>query len=260
MSRNSFILDRMRLDGKVALVTGGARGIGAGFCHALGEAGAKVAVVDCDEQSAVMLSEVLSQKGIISIPVIVDVTVQDDVVRMIKSIVSEWGELNIAVNNAGIGRNTPAEDIDEAEWNDIFRTNLYSVLLCAQQEAKVMFPNGYGKIINTASMSSVIIPHPQKQATYNTSKAGVVQLTKSLACEWADRGIRVNAISPGIVQTPMIETKELKPLVADWLSQIPLGRLAQISDLQGAIVYLASSLSDYMTGHNLIIDGGQTLW
>jgi NAD(P)-dependent dehydrogenase (short-subunit alcohol dehydrogenase family) len=123
-----------------------------------------------------------------------------------------------------------------------------------------MLAAGYGKIINTASMSSVIVPHPQKQAAYNTAKAGVVQLTKSLACEWAPRGVRVNAISPGLVRTALLEQPALQPLVAQWIPQIPAEKLAEVTDLQGAIVYLAGSCSDYMTGHNLVIDGGMTLW
>jgi NAD(P)-dependent dehydrogenase (short-subunit alcohol dehydrogenase family) len=139
--------------------------------------------------------------------------------------------------------------------------NLRAVFLGCQVAAKVMLPRGYGKIINTASMASLIVPHPQKQAAYNASKAGVVQLTKSVAAEWADRGVRVNAITPGVVRTALIEeSDELRPLMEEWLTQIPMGRLAEVTDLQGAVVYLASEASDYMTGHNLVIDGGHTLW
>lgn len=105
------------------------------------------------------------------------------------------------------------------------------------------------------------MPHPQKQATYNTSKAGVVHLTRSVAAEWADRGVRVNCITPGIVRTALIEKSEdLRPLVDEWLTQIPAGKLAEVTDLQAAVVYLASEVSDYVTGHNLVIEGGQTLW
>jgi NAD(P)-dependent dehydrogenase (short-subunit alcohol dehydrogenase family) len=123
-----------------------------------------------------------------------------------------------------------------------------------------MLRAGYGKIINTASMASLLVPHPQKQAAYNVSKAGVAHLTRSLAAEWASRGVRVNAISPGLVRTALLEQPALRPLVEQWMPQIPAGCLAEVTDLQGAVVYLASGSSDYMTGHNLVIDGGQTLW
>lgn len=124
-----------------------------------------------------------------------------------------------------------------------------------------MLEAGYGKIINTASMSSIIVPHPQKQAAYNTSKGGVVNLTRSLAAEWADRGVRVNCISPGILRTRLImESPALAPLVDGWIRDIPMGRLCELDDLTGAAIYLASEVSDYMTGHNLVIEGGTTLW
>lgn len=254
------LLDRMRLDGKTALVTGGGQGIGEGFCHALGEAGAKIAVIDCIENRAARVAGELKDKNIEAISITADITDVKEVEEMIDKIMQKWGRLDVAVNNAGIGKNTAAELTSEQEWNDILKVNLSGVFLCCQKEAQIMFKAGYGKIINTASMSSLIVPHPQKQAAYNTSKAAVVQLTKSLACEWADRGIRVNCISPGIIQTAMIETPELKPLASEWLKQIPAKKFAKVSDLQGAVVFLASEVSDYITGHNLVIDGGQTLW
>lgn len=110
-------------------------------------------------------------------------------------------------------------------------------------------------------MAALIVPHPQKQAAYNASKAGVVQLTRTLAAEWADRGVRVNCISPGIIRTALIDgNPALRPLVERWVADIPLGRLGEVTDLQAGLVYLACEASDYMTGHNLVIEGGQTLW
>ena len=152
-------------------------------------------------------------------------------------------------------------DLTEADWDFNMDINAKGIFLCCQAEGRVMLQAGYGKIINTASMSSIIVPHPQKQAAYNTSKAGVVNLTRSLAAEWADRGGRVNCISPGILRTKLImESPALAPLVEGWIRDIPMGRLCELDDLTGAAVYLASEVSDYMTGHNLIIEGGQTLW
>lgn len=259
-STTRSIMDRLRLDGRVALVTGGGQGIGRAFCHALGEAGAHVLVVDVEGGRAKTVMKELAAKNIQALDCVADVTVPEDVHRMVSQAVKKWGKLDIAVNNAGINFNSAAEETSLQEWDKTFAVNLRGLLLCCQAEARVMLPAGYGKIINTASMSSIIVPHPQKQAAYNTAKAGVVQLTRSLATEWAPRRVRVNAISPGLVRTALLEQPALQPLVAQWMPQIPAGVLAEVTDLQGAIVYLASSASDYMTGHNLVIDGGMTVW
>ncbi|XP_071350627.1 uncharacterized protein [Trachinotus anak] len=254
------ILDRMRLDGKVAYVTGAGQGIGRAFAHALGEAGAKVAVVDLDKVKAEAVAKELLLKGINAVSIAADISKSDDVQRMIDNIVSKWGAIHIACNNAGVNMNSASEDTSLEEWDQTFNVNLRGTFMCCQAAGRVMLKQGYGKIINTASMASLIVPHPQKQLSYNTSKAGVVKLTQTLGTEWIDRGVRVNCISPGIVDTPLIHSESLRPLVQRWLSDIPAGRLAQVTDLQAAVVYLASDASDYMTGHNLVIEGGQSLW
>jgi NAD(P)-dependent dehydrogenase (short-subunit alcohol dehydrogenase family) len=146
----------------------------------------------------------------------------------------------------------------------MMNTNLKGVFLCAQAEAQVMLATGYGKIINTASMSGSIVNKPQDQMAYNTSKAGVLHMTRSLATEWAPRGVRVNSISPGYTRTRMVadllETPLGKEVLPQWLALTPAGRLAEVTDLQGAVVYLASEASDFMTGSDLIIDGGYCAW
>lgn len=255
------VLDRFRLDGRVATVTGGGQGIGRGFALALAQAGAAVAVVDLDGERAKSVVEEIADAGGSAVAVTANVRNDDEIEHFVATTVETFGQLDIAVNNAGVNRNSAAEETTLEDWDLHLDLNLRAVFRCCQLQARHMLPRGYGKIINTASMSSLLVPHPQKQAPYNVSKGGVVALTRSLAAEWADRGVRVNCISPGIVRTALIEESEtLRPLVDRWVNDIPAGRLAEVSDLQGAVVFMASSTSDYMTGHNLVVEGGQSLW
>jgi NAD(P)-dependent dehydrogenase (short-subunit alcohol dehydrogenase family) len=260
----SPILDRFRLDGKTALVTGGGQGIGKAFAQALGEAGAKLAVVDIDEKLAASAAEELRGGGIEAMAVPADVTKPDAVAAAVDGIVKQWGGLTIGVNNAGMGLWRDAESMDIDEWKKLVDLNLTSVYICAQAEARVMLEAGYGKIINTASMSAHISNAPQNQSAYNSSKAGVLHLTRSLAAEWADRGVRVNSISPGYTETALVKnllaTPEGQSMLPKWLERIPMGRMASPEDLQGAVVYLAAAASDYMTGADLLIDGGYCAW
>jgi len=255
------IIERMRLDGRSALVTGAGQGIGRAFAHALGEAGAAIAVVDREGERAQRVADELGEKAVEAIAIAADVTDRPSVDAMVEETVARFGGLQIAVNNAGVNRNSAAEDTAIEEWDEMFALNTRAVFQCCQAEARIMLPEGYGKIVNTASMASLIVPHPQKQAAYNASKAAVAQLTRTLGAEWADRGVRVNCMSPGIIRTALIEQSEgLRPLVDEWLTHIPMGRLGDVTDLQAGIVYLCGEGSDYMTGHNLVIEGGQTLW
>jgi NAD(P)-dependent dehydrogenase (short-subunit alcohol dehydrogenase family) len=234
----SPILERFRLHGRVALVTGGGQGIGRAFAHALGEAGAAVAVVDLVRARAEGVAHELAAKGIDSIA--------------------------ISVNNAGIGQWTDAEAVSPADWQRMLDVNLTGVFLCAQAAGRALLTAGYGKIINTASMSGSIVNTPQNQAAYNTSKAGVIHLTRSLAAEWAGRGVRVNSISPGYTRTQLVEDLVQTPtgqaIMPRWLALTPLGRMGEVTDLQGAVVYLAAPASDFMTGHDLVVDGGYSVW
>ncbi len=146
------------------------------------------------------------------------------------------------------------------DWRHIINTNLNATFYSCQQQFKLMQQTGKGKIINTASVAGVLVPHPQKITAYNTAKAAVIHLTKSLAAEWAEHAINVNAISPGTIHQAQFETEAMQPWLKAWQQQIPAKRLANVEDLIGAAIFLASPASDYMTGQNLIIDGGHTLW
>lgn len=258
------ILERFRLDGRVALVTGGGQGIGRAFAHALGEAGAAVAVVDLVAERAEQVRDELAAKGIEALAFTADVTKANQVQQMVEATMKRWERLTIAVNNAGIGDWTAAEDVSEANWDRINAVNLKGVFLCAQAEARVMLPAGYGKIINVASMSASIVNTPQKQVVYNTTKAGVLHMTRSLAAEWAARGVRVNSISPGYTRTQLVDDLLATPVGQEmeprWMSLTPMNRMAEVTDLQGAVVFLAAEVSDFMTGSDLVIDGGYCAW
>lgn len=258
------ILERFQLDGRVALVTGGGQSIGRAFAHALGEVGAVIAIVDIVLERAETVAHELSEKGIESIAIKTDVTQKDDVDAMVDAVLAKWGKLTIGINNAGIGIWEPAETMSLDDWQRMMNVNLNGVFLCAQAEAQVMLKAGYGKIINTASMSAHIANRPQPQVAYNTTKAGVIHMTRSLAGEWADRGVRVNSISPGYTATKLVldlvETPEARHMLPVWMDMTPLGRMAEVTDLQGAVVFLASEASDFMTGSDVLIDGGYCVW
>lgn len=258
------ILDRFRLDGRVALVTGGGQGIGRAFAHALGEAGAAVAVVDISADHANAVSAELAAKVVDAAAIVADVRQPYQVNAMVAAVLARWGRLTIGVNNAGIGLWADAEAMTIAEWDRVIALNLRGVFLCAQAEGRAMLAAGYGKIINTASMSGSIVNTPQNQVAYNASKAGVIQLTRSLAAEWARRGVRANSISPGYTRTLLVDNLLATPIgqsmMPTWLRMTPMGRMGEVTDLQGAVVYLASETSDFMTGHDLVIDGGYSVW
>lgn len=254
------IIEKMRLDGKKIFVTGGARGIGKSVSIGFAEAGADVAIVDIDideaKKTAAMLKDTYK---INSIAIKTDVTNQDDVNSMIDTILREFGRIDVAFCNAGICINAPAEEMTYEQWKKNIDINLNGVFLTAQAAGKVMLKQGGGSIINTASMSGHIVNVPQPQCAYNASKAGVIQLTKSMAVEWAKRKVRVNCISPGYMGTELIkESTTLQPLVEQWNAMAPMGRLGDPAELQSICVYLAGDTSAFTTGSDIVIDGAFT--
>lgn len=258
------ILDRFKLDGTVALVTGGAQGIGLAIAEALGEAGAKIALVDMKLALAEQVAQALAAKGIDAIALQADVTKSTEVDATVARVIDHFGDLTIAANNAGVGTWVDSESISDEEWRRTLSVNLDGVFWCARAEARFMLRKGYGKIINTGSMSGHIVNTPQNQAAYNASKAAVLHLTRSLAAEWAPRGVRVNSVSPGYTRTrlvsDMLSTPAGRTIVPRWMERTPMARMAEVEDLQGAFVYLASRASDYVTGADIVIDGGYCCW
>jgi NAD(P)-dependent dehydrogenase (short-subunit alcohol dehydrogenase family) len=254
------IIEKLRLDGKKAFVTGGARGIGYSIALALAEAGADAALVDTDIVAAAeAVKKVSAATGRKIIAIKTDVTDPASVDAMIDIVLKEFGRIDAAFCNAGICKNIPAETMTMEEWNQVININLTGVFLTAQAAGKVMIKQGGGSIINTASMSAHIVNVPQPQCSYNASKAAVVQLTKSLAVEWALKNVRVNSISPGYIGTDLtLNSPALKPLIEQWNAMAPLKRLGRPEELQAIAVYLAGDSSAFTTGSDFVIDGAFT--
>ena len=254
------IIEKMRLDGKKIFVTGGARGIGKSVATAFAEAGADIAIVDVDIAEAEKTAAELTENyGVQTIAVKTDVTKPEEVDAMVELVVKTFGRLDVAFCNAGICMNVPAEEMTYEQWKKVIDINLSGVFLTAQAAGKVMLKQGSGSIINTASMSAHIVNVPQPQCSYNASKAGVIQLTKSLAIEWAKRGVRVNSISPGYIGTELtLNSPSLKPLIEQWNAMAPMGRMGRPEELQSICVYLAGDTSTFTTGSDFVVDGAFT--
>ncbi|HVW57244.1 MAG TPA: SDR family oxidoreductase [Rhizobiaceae bacterium] len=249
------------LENQTALVTGAASGIGQAIAVGLAEAGAAVACLDRHGGDGLSDTvERITKLGRKAIAVEADVTRADALDRAVKLTEMELGDLSVAVNAAGIANAAPAEEMSEAQWREVLDINLTGLFLSAQAEGRAMLAHGKGSIVNIASMSGTIVNKGLLQVHYNASKAGVIHLTKSLAMEWATRGIRVNAISPGYTLTPM----NLRPEVAEqrkiFEETTPLGRMATVEEMVGPAVFLASQAASFVTGTDLIVDGGFVCW
>ena len=254
------IVEKMRLDGKKGFVTGAARGIGKCTATAFAEAGADVAIVDVDLDVAKETAEEIAKAtGRKVIALKCDCTDEKQVNAMVTQVVAELGGLDFCHNNAGICINAPAEEMTYEQWSKVININLTGIFLTDIAAGKYMLEHGGGSIINTASMSGHIVNVPQPQCAYNASKAGVIQLTKSLAIEWAKRGVRVNSISPGYIGTELVNSSDfLAPLIEKWNSMAPMGRLGKPEELQSICVYLAGDTSSFTTGSDFVIDGAFT--
>jgi NAD(P)-dependent dehydrogenase (short-subunit alcohol dehydrogenase family) len=256
-----FSMEWFRLDGQNAFVTGAGSGIGQGIAIGLAQAGANVVCFDLSA-SAGLLDTVSRIQGLgrNAAHLTGDVTSVADLQLAIATSVAELGSLDIAVNCAGIANATPAEDMPLEQWQRMLDVNLTGVFLSCQAEARMMIPRKRGSIVNIASMSGVIVNRGLTQAHYNSSKAAVIHLSKSLAMEWSDQGIRVNTISPGYTLTPMNQRPEVAEQLKAFAADTPLGRIATVDEMIGPAVFLASQASAFCTGVNLLVDGGFICW
>ena len=256
-----MLLDKFSLTGQVGIVTGGGQGLGKVFCHAFAEAGADIVVAEINPQTGPRTAAGIQEMGRRAIYVETDVRSKGSVEAMVEATLAEFGRVDFLMNNAGITKWCEAESVSEADWRDVIDINLNGLFYCCQAVAAPMIEQKSGRMINIASMSGLIVNRPQPQASYNASKAAVIHLTKSLAAEWAPHNIRVNAIAPGYMDTPMA-----KPFFDDpqygglWIDAIPMKRPGQPEELAPVAVLLASEASSYMTGSVVVIDGGYSAW
>lgn len=255
-------LDKYRLGGKTAFITGGGRGIGLASAQALAEVGAAIIIADRDEAVLRAGQQALAAKGHKAEAVVLDVTKPDDVTRAADRFNADGRAVDILIANAGIAwPDTGAEEMSDEVWLKVVDIDLNGAFWSCRAFGRHMLARQSGAIVTTGSMSGVISNKPQRQAHYNAAKAGVHQLTKSLAGEWAPRGVRVNSVAPGYIDTAMsgagLRTPELASI---WLENTPMGRAGQAEEIASVILFLASPASSLLTGSIVIADAGYCVW
>lgn len=254
--------NKLRLDGRVAVVTGGGRGIGLAICEALAEFGAKIVIADIDLEIAKSGQSRLAEKGFRADVHALDVTKPHEVEALAAKIVGEHGKVDILVANAGIARSGVAsEDVEDEHWLNVNDVNYNGVFWSNRAFGRHMLKAGKGAIVNIGSMSGYISNRPQKQTYYNASKAAVHQLTSSLAAEWADRGVRINAVAPTYIETEMTSYRHGNEGMIDvWLRDTPMHRMGKPDEIASVVQFLASDAASLMTGETVLVDGGFTCW
>lgn len=255
-------LSMFSLEGKTAIVTGAERGIGLEIAVAFAKAGADIVIAGLMESEFEHAANCVKEQGKKCTCIKTDVSKEADVKNLVEKTLEEFQKIDILVNNAGINKLAPAEEMPLEVWQHIMDVNLTGPFLMCREVGAVMIKQGKGNIVNVASMSGLVVnPLPQQQCAYNSSKAGVIMLTKCLANEWAEKGIRVNAICPGFTRTPMtarrLDTPN-DPAVKKWIGGTPMNRVADPSEMTGLAIYYASDASTFTTGTVLQVDGGYT--
>lgn len=245
------------LKDRVAVITGATKGIGKGIAQGMAQAGANIVVVSRSQQDCEAVAAELEKYDICALPLAVDITKINDIKKLTAKTLERFQRIDILVNNAGTSITRRAEDITEEDWDRVVNLNLKSVFFCCQEIGRAMIRQRRGKIINIASILGIV---GEKQVLpYCAAKGGVIQVTKALALDWVRYNIQVNALCPGYVMTSINEEQLSDANVYSYIvGKIPMRRLGEVSDMAGAAVFLASGASDYMTGQNLVIDGGWT--
>jgi NAD(P)-dependent dehydrogenase (short-subunit alcohol dehydrogenase family) len=255
-------LERFNLKGRVAVVTGGGQGIGLACVEALAEAGAHVYIADRNAKAAAEAQAAMKALGYATDVIDMEVTQSAQVDAAAERVLVEKSRIDVLVCNAGIGRSeSAAEDARDEDWLDVIDVNLNGVFWCCRAFGRPMLAAGRGSIVNIGSMSGIIVNKPQAQASYNASKAGLHHLTKSLAAEWGTRGVRVNAVAPTYVNTPMTaRAKANKAMFDVWMEGTPMARMGEPDEVAAVVLFLASDAASLMTGSIVLADGGYTCW
>jgi NAD(P)-dependent dehydrogenase (short-subunit alcohol dehydrogenase family) len=256
------VLDKFRLDGQTAIVTGGNRGIGREIADATADVGANVVVANRDEETGrAATQQIADDHDVDTFWVETDVSVEADVENMVEETVDEFGEIDVLVNNSGVVSHYDVAEMPAEEWQRIFDINVNGVFYGTKHVGAHMIENGGGNIVNMSSISGIVANYPQKQAHYNASKEALDGFTRQVASDWAEHGIRINNIAPGYITTEMVERfiGDNPELAETWRSQMPGEEFAGPEVIAPLAVYLVSDASEYVTGERVVIDGGYTI-